>query len=103
MNPVFVVDGSRTPFLKARGVPGPFSPVDLAVSLGRDSAADEEVASLCREAIGKASPHACAGLFLANTGEIAAWRDAGASLVVSGTDHSLLRSGAGAIAARVIW
>lgn len=28
---VFVVDGSRTPFLKAKGWPGPFSAADLAV------------------------------------------------------------------------
>lgn len=33
---VFVVDGARTPFLKARGKPGPFSASDLAVCAGRD-------------------------------------------------------------------
>src|SRR4249919_3667019 len=33
--PVFIIDGSRTPFLKARGRPGPFTPVDLAVLCGR--------------------------------------------------------------------
>ena len=33
--PVYLVDGARTPFLKARGKPGPFSPVDLAVQCGR--------------------------------------------------------------------
>ncbi len=33
--PVYVVDGSRTPFLKARGRPGPFSASDLAVTAGR--------------------------------------------------------------------
>jgi acetyl-CoA C-acetyltransferase len=33
--PVYLVDGARTPFLKARGAPGPFSPVDLAVQCGR--------------------------------------------------------------------
>ncbi len=33
--PVYVVDGARTPFLKVRGKPGPFSPVDLAVQCGR--------------------------------------------------------------------
>ena len=33
--PVFIVDGARTPFLKVRGKPGPFSPVDLAVQCGR--------------------------------------------------------------------
>jgi len=33
--PVYLVDGARTPFLKVRGKPGPFSPVDLAVQCGR--------------------------------------------------------------------
>lgn len=33
--PVFIVDGARTPFIKARGRPGPFTPVDLAVQAGR--------------------------------------------------------------------
>lgn len=32
---VFLVDGARTPFLKTRGKPGPFTPVDLAVQCGR--------------------------------------------------------------------
>lgn len=33
--PVYLVDGARTPFIRARGVPGPFTPVDLAVACGR--------------------------------------------------------------------
>src|SRR5262249_5767372 len=33
--PVYIVDGSRTPFIRARGRPGPFTPVDLAVECGR--------------------------------------------------------------------
>jgi acetyl-CoA C-acetyltransferase len=33
--PVYVVDGARTPFLKARGRPGPFRASDLAVAAGR--------------------------------------------------------------------
>ena len=33
--PAYVVDGCRTPFLKARGMPGPFSVADLAVGAGR--------------------------------------------------------------------
>lgn len=32
---VYLVDGARTPFLKARGQPGPFTPVDLAVQCGK--------------------------------------------------------------------
>jgi acetyl-CoA C-acetyltransferase len=33
--PVYIIDGSRTPFIKARSGPGPFTPVDLAVACGR--------------------------------------------------------------------
>ena len=33
--PVYLVDGARTPFIKARGRPGPFTPVDLTVQCGR--------------------------------------------------------------------
>lgn len=33
---VYVIDGSRTPFLKVRGVPGPFSASDLAVDACQD-------------------------------------------------------------------
>lgn len=32
---VYIIDGARTPFLKARSGPGPFTPVDLAVQCGR--------------------------------------------------------------------
>jgi acetyl-CoA C-acetyltransferase len=33
--PVYIVDGARTPFLKARNAPGPFSASDLATQAGR--------------------------------------------------------------------
>ena len=33
--PVYIVDGSRTPFLKAQGRPGPFRASDLALAAGR--------------------------------------------------------------------
>jgi len=33
--PVFIVDGRRTPFLRARGRPGPFHATDLAFQAGR--------------------------------------------------------------------
>src|SRR5476649_2158841 len=33
---VYIVDGARTPFLKARGKPGTFSAADLAVNAGRE-------------------------------------------------------------------
>jgi acetyl-CoA C-acetyltransferase len=40
----YVVDGARTPFLKARGRPGPFSASDLAVTAGRALFARQPVA-----------------------------------------------------------
>lgn len=33
--PVYIIDGCRTPFLKASGQPGPFAAADLAVAAGR--------------------------------------------------------------------
>jgi len=33
--PVYIVDGARTPFLKVKGKPGPFTASDLAVQAGR--------------------------------------------------------------------
>ncbi len=35
VRPVYIVDGSRTPFLKARGKPGPFSAANLAMGAGQ--------------------------------------------------------------------
>ena len=32
--PVYIIDGARTPFLKARNAPGPFSAGDLATAAG---------------------------------------------------------------------
>ena len=34
-SPVYVIDGARTPFLKSRNRPGPFSASDLATQAGR--------------------------------------------------------------------
>jgi acetyl-CoA C-acetyltransferase len=33
--PIYIVDGARSPFLKARGGPGPFAASDMAVQAGR--------------------------------------------------------------------
>ena len=33
--PIFIIDGARTPFLKARNRPGPFAASDLAADAGR--------------------------------------------------------------------
>jgi acetyl-CoA C-acetyltransferase len=34
-SPIYIVDGARTPFLKAKNAPGPFAASDLAVQAGR--------------------------------------------------------------------
>jgi acetyl-CoA C-acetyltransferase len=33
--PIYVIDGARTPFLKSKNRPGPFAAGDLAVQAGR--------------------------------------------------------------------
>lgn len=42
---VYIVDGIRTPFIKARGKPGPFSAADLAVTAGRELLARQPFAA----------------------------------------------------------
>lgn len=41
--PVYIVDGNRTPFLKARGKPGPFAAADLAVYAAREILARQPI------------------------------------------------------------
>ena len=44
-DPVYVVDGGRTPFLKVRNQPGPFSAADLAVAAGKELLLRQPVAA----------------------------------------------------------
>ncbi|HJW01841.1 MAG TPA: acetyl-CoA C-acetyltransferase [Azospira sp.] len=56
--PVYVVDGARTPFLKAKNGPGPFAAADLAVQAGRALLARQPFApeDLDEVVLGCASP-----------------------------------------------
>src|SRR5574343_1616617 len=56
--PVYVVDGARTPLLKAKNGPGPFSAADLAVQAGRALLARQPFApeDLDEVVLGCASP-----------------------------------------------
>ncbi|MFT4173461.1 MAG: acetyl-CoA C-acetyltransferase [Rhodocyclaceae bacterium] len=56
--PVYVVDGARTPFLKARNAPGPFAAADLATIAGRALLARQPFAAdrLDEVILGCASP-----------------------------------------------
>uniref|UniRef100_UPI00333F8369 acetyl-CoA C-acetyltransferase n=1 Tax=Castellaniella defragrans TaxID=75697 RepID=UPI00333F8369 len=56
--PVYVIDGARSPFLKARNAPGPFAASDLAVQAGRELLLRQrfEPARLSEVIIGCAAP-----------------------------------------------
>ncbi|MFK5914960.1 MAG: acetyl-CoA C-acetyltransferase [Woeseiaceae bacterium] len=43
--PVYIVDGSRTPFLKAKGKPGDFTAVDLALGCARPLMARQKISA----------------------------------------------------------
>lgn len=70
--PVYIVDGSRTPFLKAAGRPGPFAASDLAVAAGRPLLARQPFtpASLDEVVLGCVMPRSDE----ANIGRVAALR-----------------------------
>jgi acetyl-CoA C-acetyltransferase len=80
--PVFVTDGARTPFLKARGRPGPFTPADLAVQCGRPlllrqpfapSAFDEVVLGCANQLAGEMNVARVAALRLGCGDNMPAW------------------------------
>lgn len=80
--PVYVIDGARTPFLKARGKPGPFSPADLAVQCGRPlllrqpfapSAFDEVVLGCANQLAGEMNVARVAALRLGCGENMPAW------------------------------
>ena len=56
--PIYIIDGARTPFLKARNRPGPFSAGDLAVAAGKTLLARQPFApdALDEVILGCASP-----------------------------------------------
>jgi 2-keto-3-deoxy-L-rhamnonate aldolase RhmA len=64
---------------------------DLAVSCGFDGFFAPETAALCRQVL--ATPGAATGLYLAPQEDPHAWRAAGASLIVTGSDHTLMMTG----------
>ncbi|MAY61910.1 MAG: 4-hydroxy-2-oxovalerate aldolase [Rhizobiales bacterium] len=70
-------------------------PVDLAVSAGFTDPAAAEVAAMSREVLTATKGTAAAGgLFLSDITQIPAWREAGATLFITGTDQGFLASAA---------
>jgi acetyl-CoA C-acetyltransferase len=79
---VWIIDGARTPFLKARGKPGPFSAVDLAVAAGRPlllrqpfepDAVDEVILGCAAPRPEESNPARYAGLRLGCGQRVPAW------------------------------
>jgi acetyl-CoA C-acetyltransferase len=79
---VWVIDGLRTPFLKARGRPGPFSAVDMAVAAGRPllmrqpfepDAFDEVILGCAAPRPEESNPARYAGLRLGCGQRVPAW------------------------------
>ena len=70
--PIYIVDGARTPFLKSRNLPGPFAASDLAVAAGRTLLARQPFAAgdLDEVILGCASP----SVDEVNIGRVAALR-----------------------------
>ena len=70
--PIYIIDGARTPFLKSRNLPGPFSAADLAVAAGRSLLARQPFAAtdLDEVILGCASP----SVDEVNIGRVAALR-----------------------------
>jgi acetyl-CoA C-acetyltransferase len=69
---IYIVDGSRTPFLKAKGKPGPFAASDLATAAGRTLLMRQkfEPTDLDEVILGAAAP----GVDEVNIGRVAALR-----------------------------
>lgn len=69
--------------------------VDLTVAYGAESQDDPKVVAaverICAAAVRHGKP---AGMFLARPGDVALWREKGASLFLLGSDHSFLLTGA---------
>ncbi|KZY44337.1 hypothetical protein A3731_10545 [Roseovarius sp. HI0049] len=76
-------------------------PVDLAVSIGAQDPAGEDVAELCRQTISAgAAAGKASGLFLSDPAHSTRWRNAGATLFVLGSDQSyMMGAGRAALAA----
>ncbi len=72
MNEIYIIDGVRTPFLKSRNRPGPFSASDLATAAGKAvlARADFEAESLDEVILGCAAP----SVDEVNIGRVAALR-----------------------------
>lgn len=115
---VYIVDGNRTPFLKARSNPGPFSASDLAVECGRDlllrqpfqpSEIDEVIVGCMIPSSTEANIARVISLRLGCGKQVPAWTvqrncasgmqslDSAAQLIASGRHHIVLAGGTDAM------
>ncbi len=111
---VYIIDGNRTPFLKSRGVPGPFAAAELAVAAGRPllqrqpfspEAFDEVILGCIMPAPDEANIARVVSLRLGCGDKVPAWTvqrncasgmqaiDSGARNILSGRAHLVLAGG----------
>ena len=97
--PIHVVDGARTPFLKARNRPGPFAASDLAVQAGRELLMRQRFAptDLDEVILGCASPSPDE----VNIGRVVALRMGSRLLPLQPMSNRTLRTGLGQCLRRV--
>lgn len=70
---------------------------DLSLSYGRDDFSSPRIDAICGDILG--AKGAATGLYTALGEDISGWREKGASLFITGSDHTLLQQGAQALAA----
>ncbi len=79
------------------GVDGLFvGRADLSLSYGRDDFSSPEIDAICTDVLG--TKEVATGLYCAPDENIATWREAGASFIVKGSDHTFLARGAQTLA-----
>ena len=72
--------------------------IDLTVSLGCESPDDAEVVSAVERIVAACvAAKRPVGMFVSRTGDVAMWREKGATLFLLGSDHGFIREGAKAL------
>ena len=75
--------------------------VDLTVAYGADSQDDRQVVAAVEAVCAAGRRHGRpVGMFLARVGDVAAWREKGASLFLLGSDHGFILASAAALLAQ---
>lgn len=70
-------------------------PADLTVAAGLDDMAHPDAVALCERGVKAAQGRIPSAIYVSDIAEAGRWREAGASVLIVGSDHTLLLAGAG--------